>query len=182
MMLDCGNHCCEKVSNSVNNDVQVIRWCRCVRSYDYHMIYWVWCRCVIPARVVLAQDLVWGHAHAERQVRQSVFVCHLVITSVIVALAEHTLPCTDDVPVCGDTCGKVYSQLVSLADVLNFLEFLSSLSFSLSFHSLAVASLLQDAYLHEAMSLWWLWPGMCTHVHVCIHRTSSFPSFFLCLH
>ena len=90
----------------------------------------------------------------ERQVRQSVFISRLVISSDIVTLAEHTLPCTDDVPVCRDTCGKVYSQLVSLADVLNFLQFLSSLSFSISFHSLAVASLLQDAHLHETVSLW----------------------------
>ena len=25
----------------------------------------------------------------------------------MVISTDHTLPCTDDVPVCGDTCGKV---------------------------------------------------------------------------
>ena len=53
--------------------------------------------------VEVARGKEYGIARVERQVNHFSVLCLLML----ILTADHVLPCTEDVPVCGDSCNKV---------------------------------------------------------------------------
>ena len=62
-------------------------------------------KCATLDHVGTAQRMDYVTVHVERQA--SLFY-HFTVYIQLCVIVEHILPCTKEVPVCGDTCNKVY--------------------------------------------------------------------------
>ena len=121
----CGHHHCEKVDHMTFLSFGLLL------SYDVVFSF----RSVILAHVVIAPSPVWGPAPVGRPVSlfslphfSPVYIHNLPLSSPPLLFpplpfpllpsspllsspplppSEHSLPCTEDIPTCGDTCNKV---------------------------------------------------------------------------